>query len=227
MDKHKKATLFNVGLLLLVCVGGIIIAYILNNNPAWLKRWTHSNFGTLVKPQVEIKTNGLVKLDPKKENSDISKLPPESLKRYWTYVTLSPSNCDNVCLRNLHYQLRVRLTQGQHIYQVRVLYIVTDTKELKTLLAKAGKFPDLHFALVTPAVKTSFLAQFKLKATDNPITQQRIYLLDPPGNLMMYYKPYKGDARDFTLPTGMKKDLAKLIKTNRYSYPKTKKGDQK
>ncbi len=223
MQQSKKNTLFYLGLILLVSVGPIMVAYVLiNYYPEALGRISHKNFGTLVKPQVVLKTDGLVSLDIDKPETDIDKLPALSLKHYWTYVTLSPTVCDNICLRNLQYQLRVRASQRQYIYLSRVLYIVTDTLQLKALLAKAKSFRDVEFALIKPASRDAFLAQFKLTQADQPSIQQRIYLIDPPGNWMMYYKPYKGRERNLTLPTGMKKDLLKLIKTNKYPYPKDK-----
>ncbi len=226
MEQSKKNTLTNLGLLLLISVGPIILAYVLiNYYPDVLGRMNHKNFGILVKPQVTLDPKGLVALDPKNPDMEIDKLPAESLKRYWTYVTLSPSHCDNICLRNLQYQLRVRASQRQYIYQSRVLYIVTDTKQLKSLLAKATAFRDVKFALIKPTARAAFVAQFKRSATDKPMTQQRIYLVDPPGNWMMYYDPYKGEKRDLTLPTGMKKDLERLIKTNKYAHSKI--SDQK
>ncbi|VAW82879.1 hypothetical protein MNBD_GAMMA12-1893 [hydrothermal vent metagenome] len=223
MQQSKKNTLFYLGLILLVSVGPIMVAYVLiNYYPEMLGRISHKNFGTLVKPQVVLNTDGLVSLDIDKPDTAIDKLPALSLKHYWTYVTLSPSVCNNICLRNLQYQLRVRASQRQYIYLSRVLYIVTDTVQLKTLMTKAKNFRDVQFALIKPESRDAFLAQFKLTQTDRPASQQRIYLIDPPGNWMMYYNPYKGSERNLLLPTGMKKDLTKLIKTNKYPYPKIK-----
>jgi hypothetical protein len=63
--------------------------------------------------------------------------------------------------------------------------------------------PDLITVRETPEA-APLLAQLRLSPADNPATEDRLYLIDPLGNLMMFYAPD-------TKPKGMLEDLKRLL----------------
>jgi hypothetical protein len=68
----------------------------------------------------------------------------------------------------------------------------------------AQEYKDMAVALLTDAHTAAITPQFLID--DAPVmASQRVYIVDPLGNLMMYYQP-DADAR------GMLKDLQKLLK---------------
>ena len=99
----------------------------------------------------------------------------------------------------------VRLAQGKNLDRVQRLLLVTERRADafdKELLAT---WPGLVIAQPVGEGAAQFLEQFRLRADEPPAAKERIYLVDPYGNLMM---SYESNAE----PGGMLKDLEHLLK---------------
>ncbi len=121
----------------------------------------------------------------------------------WTLLYIGGDACGEAC-RNTLYNLRqVRLAQGENIRRVQRLFLVAETAaaDLPEILAD---YPDLAVALLSRAQAAAIAPLFSVDGT--PMQgADRVYLVDPLGNLMMYYRP---DAD----PRGMIQDLQRLLK---------------
>ncbi|GMQ89313.1 MAG: hypothetical protein BMS9Abin09_0785 [Gammaproteobacteria bacterium] len=125
------------------------------------------------------------------------------LRGKWTILYLAKGACDRPCVEQLYNIRQIRLAQGKNIDRLRRLMLWNKTgvsdaqqQELQT------HFPGQVIAPV--AGEKALLQMFALDEQD-PLTANRVYLIDPLGNLMMKYEPDKE-------PQGMIKDLEKLLK---------------
>ena len=132
----------------------------------------------------------------------------EYLQGKWTLVHVGAAACGDVCRENLYKIRQVRIAQNENMRRVQRLFLVTSgdfNKEVADFLAE--QHPQLDTLAITPEQLGSLAKFFSID--DTPVQDAgRVYIVDPLGNLMMYY-PSDADA------SGMLKDLRKLLKYSR------------
>jgi cytochrome oxidase Cu insertion factor (SCO1/SenC/PrrC family) len=125
---------------------------------------------------------------------------PQFLKGKWTFLYVQHGRCDDGCLRHLYDTRQVRLALDREMNRVQRVFIGdSDCCDLKELLAA---HPDL-IAVRSSAADDSLLAL--LPQRSGSLNSDRIYLIDPLGNLMMFYA---ADAK----PKGMLEDMKRLLR---------------
>ena len=177
----------------------MLVAYALYYS-GWRPEAMHP-FGELVQPARPLADAALVLLDGKP-------IRFSELRGKWTLVTFSAAECLKPCERNLTKMRQVIAAQGKEADRLQSVLVVTDGKALDWLRYAVKDYPGMR-VITGPADSVTLLARgFTLPAgspLDNP---NRVYLMDPLGNLMM---SYPADA----VPTGMRKDLARLLRISR------------
>jgi hypothetical protein len=121
-------------------------------------------------------------------------------KGKWTLLYWGPGVCTARCRTELYNtrQVRAALRQDDRLQRVFVADgACCDLDFLRT------QHPDLITVRATPEA-APLLALLKLGSGDEPAAADRVYLVDPLGNLMMSYTP---DAQ----PKGMLEDLKRLL----------------
>ena len=127
------------------------------------------------------------------------------LQGKWTLLYIGDADCDAVCNENLYKMRQVRTAQNEHMRRVQQLYLVLDEavpESLQTLLD--NEYKKMAVTLVA-AEQAEQIAPFFLIDGVSMQDAERVYIIDPLGNLMMFYP---SDAN----PGGMLKDLKKLLK---------------
>jgi cytochrome oxidase Cu insertion factor (SCO1/SenC/PrrC family) len=164
--------------------------------PEWAPTAT-SNHGTLVKP---------VRPLPGFQLATVSGKPVDEqfLKGEWTFVYVHRGACESDCVQQLYKIRQVRLTQGKNIDRLQRL-MLWDAADVETARRDELQqhFPGQVIAIL-PDQADPLLKVFDVDG-QAPLAGQRVYLVDPLGNLMMFYAP---DAE----PRGMIKDLERLLK---------------
>ena len=164
--------------------------------PEWIPTET-TNHGELVKP---------VRPLPEFHLATVSgdAIDTGFLQGKWTFTYLHQGPCDRDCVEQLYKIRQVRLTQGKNIDRLQrlMLWKAGGVDEAARGQLQAH-FPGLVIALL-PAGDMKLPDVFR---TDGraPLGAERIYLVDPLGNLMMMYAPDDE-------PRGMIKDLERLLK---------------
>jgi len=127
------------------------------------------------------------------------------LQGRWTLLYIDEAGCDETCRNSLYKMRQVRLAQNENMKRVQTLFLLHADSlpdELGSFLAQEHR--DMAVALLSGGNAAALAPQFRTDET--PVMgAQRVYIVDPLGNLMMYYLP-NADAR------GMLKDLQKLLK---------------
>lgn len=185
-----NATKKSLVLLLLVFVAPVLVGTVLFFN---LERFGFdkgsTNYGTLVHP-----AQPAIMADLKQASGDAIK--DETIGKRWTLTYIAPSDCDQTCLDKLTLIKKVRLLTNEKMRRVRTLFV---SKKATVDAVDKGKFPDMVFTYVD-GQNSAFIKQFPVKDS-NPI-----YLIDPLGNIMMYYSQDELNAKK------MIKDLNRLLK---------------
>jgi len=127
------------------------------------------------------------------------------LQGKWTLLYIGAGDCDDVCNNNLYKMRQVNIAQNENMKRVQRLYLVRG-EELPAALGDMleKEYPNMAAVLFSDAQAQQLAADFLI---DNVSMEgaERVYIIDPLGNLMMYY-PADAD------PGGMLKDLKKLLK---------------
>ena len=127
------------------------------------------------------------------------------LQGKWTLLYIGDADCDAVCRENLYKLRQIRIAQNENMKRVQTLFLVTADSipgELVAFLEK--EHPETAVVILNAAQAGQVGADFLIDAV--PMEEaERTYIIDPLGNLMMYYPP---DAE----ASGMLLDLKKLLK---------------
>lgn len=122
----------------------------------------------------------------------------------WTLIYIGDAACDAACREKLYYLRQVRLAQGENLRRVQRLFLATGAPAETGLPEVLAEYPDMAVARLSPGQAAAIAPVFSVESI--PMQGSgNVYLVDPLGNLMMYYRP---DAD----PRGMIQDLQRLLK---------------
>lgn len=126
----------------------------------------------------------------------------------WTLVYPLNGKCGEACLQNLYRMRQLRLATGKYADRVQRAVLVVSSDRNAVTGAQLQDYPG-QLALFPENMDGDALRSlFELSAGDRPFVEERLYLVDPLGNLMMSY------ARTAD-PKGIIKDLTRLLKYSR------------
>ena len=158
---------------------------------------TTTNAGTLVSPARPLAIAGLVQ-----GNGEV--LGDERLRGRWTYVMFASNGCDRHCQQQLYLTRQIRLGMNKDIRRVQRLLVLDAMPDEALAQQLAAEHEDLVWA-VGGSDATPLLERFR--GQDFAPDGAQCFLVDPLGNLMMYYDP--------DVPAkGMIQDLRKLLKVS-------------
>jgi len=187
-------------LLILLFLAPTFVALVVHQAPDVLVPEGTTNRGTLVHPARPLELPQEIVLGEQPLS--------EYLQGRWTLVYIGDADCDATCRENLYKMRQVRIAQNEHMKRVQRLYIVSSgefSDEVSAYLAEEQG--GLDVIALSAGQLDRFSELFGLDTT--PVeSAERVYFVDPLGNLMMYYQP-DADAG------GMLKDLKKLLKFSR------------
>jgi hypothetical protein len=185
-------------LLVLIFTAPAFVAWVMHHSgeQGW-RPGGMTNKGILVHPARPLDLPAAMRVGNKSVN--------DYLQGLWTLVYIGDADCDAVCNENLYKMRQVRIAQNENMNRVQRLYMVMGDAIPETLTALLDKeYPALD-AVPVAADQEARVAPYFL-IDDTPMQgAERVYVIDPLGNLMMYY-PQDAD------PGGMLKDLQKLLK---------------
>ena len=195
--------------LMLLFFAPVAVAFILYYGIGW-SPGGRVNYGELVEPPVPLPDLALPQADappPEAPRADVASgvAPPVAsasfLKGKWTLLYLGAGGCSAGCRTDLYNTRQVRAALGADRERVRRVFLAEGACcDLAWLHAQQ---PDL--VTVQASAAAAPLTAILEHAGHTPAAADRVYLIDPLGNLMMCYSV---DAR----PKGMLEDLKKLLR---------------
>ncbi len=187
-------------LLFLMFVAPILAAvYIFNTNSA--DSYKTKNRGNLVRPAKELKN---IELQYVADKSPYKLVNQEHL---WLMVYIGAGECDDKCKRQLVVMRQTRLAQGGEFTRINRLYVMLDRQSDQFMKEVKEYHPGLAIVNGSKAQTENIISQFYLDDQVAVGQSNRIYIVDPIGNLMMYYD-FDARAADIA------KDLARLLKAS-------------
>lgn len=159
-----------------------------------------SNKGRLIIPVLDI-----TELDMRSATGDtlfrtfeeeVAGISPQDYRpRPWMLVYLGGAACDATCeerlyyLRQLHRRLATEAPRVKRYYLAATLEPMQDSSlDAATAELFATSFPDMEIAYGDPQAIRAALARTVEEDAD-PIAEHYIYVVDPVGNVMLYFTP--------------------------------------
>lgn len=159
-----------------------------------IKPASRTNYGTLLDPRL-YPTPTL--------NSVLQGGPAQELSAYqgkWIMLQVSSSDCQVKCQNGLFAMRQLRTMQGKDMDRIERVWLVPDQQPIDTLILR--EFDGVHILRANGNAIDAWLP-----VEPGTSAQDRLYLIDPLGNLMMRYTV---DAD----PNKVKKDIVKLLKAS-------------
>lgn len=191
-DRLKKPLYWPLVMIVVLCFGSLIIAVYLYNNANLL--YGSTNSGHLITPVIPVARSEVDGID------EFSRQYLDEIRGRWVLVhIITGTGCNNACQESLHKTKQVRLMLNKDLMRVRRLAVVdySVSKEV------AKNWWRGHEYLLRAVAVPRFINVARSLMGDL-IPEGTVLLMDPMGNLMMWYEP------EFD-PYSLKKDLKKLL----------------
>jgi len=199
-DRRRRRLLIGLALMFFGPLG--ISFYLYYGHGSW-HPGGRVNAGDLIEPPRPLPSLSLPLQRSGETDSDF-------LRRKWTFLYVQQGPCAERCRTSLYETRQVRLALDRDMDRVQRVFIADGGCCDFQFLRK--QHPDVIAVRMTPAA-APLLALLPRRDADNgnggggasDATAERIYLIDPLGNLMMSYAP---DAK----PKGMLEDMKRLLR---------------
>lgn len=178
-------------LVIAICASPLLLSYFTYYA---IKPTGRTNYGTLIDPRLYPipKLNGVVQGGAAEELT--------AYKGKWIMLQVSSSDCQAKCQAGLFAMRQLRLMQGKDMDRIERVLLIPDQLPMETMLIR--EYDGMHILRVDPQALRAWLP------VDSGTTlYDRLYLIDPLGNLMMRY-PVDAD------PYKVKSDIVKLLKAS-------------
>ncbi len=162
------------------------------------KPQSFSNYGDIYNPVRPVEnllmrdSEGVVELD--------------SMRRQWIFLVTANGNCTQACEDNILKIRQLRFMQNNNMGRIRTVFLHTQLLP-QVALDLAAKYSPVESYSVPFNDFDEWTRVLKLENAPPEAQQDRFYIIDPAGNLMMSY-PANAD------PGMIKKDIKRLLKTS-------------
>ena len=188
-------------LLLLIFLAPTFVAWVMHNSGAdgW-KPSGSTNNGVLVHPARPLSLPAELLAGTGSLN--------DYLQGKWTLLYIGDADCDTACNTHLYHMRQVHTLQNEHMRRVQRLFLLRSDAMPESLASLLDEeYANMAVVSLTPGQAEQIEPYFMIDGVSMQ-DAERVYIIDPLGNLMMYY-PQSAD------PGGMHKDLKKLLKNSK------------
>lgn len=191
--RKNKLTLALIFLLFLV---PILISWWFLNYSNVVNEGKKSNYGALITPARSLPESILFNA------SAIEK--QRNLQGKWSLVYIVSGQCADGCKKILYSLHQIEQAMGKDSLRVQRVALLTHPENTLDILAN---YPGQWLLQLAKSDLDAFLNRFRLDDVTDPVMAGYVYIIDPLGNLMMFYPA------DFD-PYGVLRDLRRLLKAS-------------
>ncbi|MFT5395111.1 MAG: hypothetical protein ACI85N_000292 [Gammaproteobacteria bacterium] len=198
VENIKKSNRLTIILVVVMFVSPLVLSWYVFNYTDFLEMRGMSNKGDLIEPARPL--GDLALIDPLNDERK------DSLFGEWNLVYVT-ATCDKQCMDNVYLMRQIHASMDKHSLRVQKVLLLTNqsASELKEKLVEFKGQQVINAGLINI---NEMIEKFRLNEADDPLKMNRIYIVDPLGNLMMSYEPNVN-------PRDIYKDLKKLLRGSR------------
>jgi hypothetical protein len=170
-------------LLLTVCLGPFVFAWIWFSFQGPLEMRETTNAGELVRPALPLESASLPVIAARGD-ADEAALPVD---RRWTVIYVAAEGCGADCREVLWSTRQIRLSLGRDMGRVQRVLLLPAVEADRDYFR--SEHDDLMVLDMSGPEAETFIKQFDLDDGVKPEEGGRLYIADPLGNYMMYFQP--------------------------------------
>jgi cytochrome oxidase Cu insertion factor (SCO1/SenC/PrrC family) len=183
--------------ILLAITVPITLATILFQLSLGTGRFDSTSNGALIQPVLDIGELGLVEADGKPAYQTFEQLtagvsPEDYEPRPWQLLYFGAASCDAACEERLYFLRQVHIRLGAESTRVQRVYVLTSpppaTVDPATQAYLTREQADMRIVHAQPETLRDVLAR-SVPAEEDPQAGHYIYVMDPVGNIMLYFTP--------------------------------------
>ncbi|MBL4679790.1 MAG: hypothetical protein JKY88_03580 [Pseudomonadales bacterium] len=162
VKKNRKSLIlmFSIGLV------PVLVAYVVYVFFPQLLPTTTTNQGELISPSISHEQIGLT-----------------IEGHQWSLVVPLADNCNEGCEKLFYYARQVNVALGKETKRVKRIMVTTQSSDAALIRTLKKKYPDMDLFEVDKSHATNVFSD----VVDNFFSGEYIFLMDPNGNIMMYY----------------------------------------
>lgn len=197
-DDIKTNNKITIVLVVLLFISPLFLSWYVFNYTDFLEARGTSNNGDLIVPVRPI--GDLPLKDPYNDERN------DSIFGKWNLVYVTDT-CDKQCEENIYIIRQTHLSMDKHSLRVQKVLFLTEQSvdQVKAMLTNYRGQQIINNESINVY---DVLEKFRLNEVDDPLKANRLYIVDPLGNLMMSYEPGIN-------PRKIYKDLKKLLRGSR------------
>lgn len=194
--KVQQRSRVSLVILLLIFLLPVIFAYVIHKNPQWRPGATKNN--GILYGQAVVLQDWMLQTHEGKE------ITLEELRGKWSLIYIGKSECGQLCQQTLLKANNGRIAQGKEASRINLYYLL-DADSLADEQAMLKTYPKLVLLKGNSQQRTAAISQFSIDKQHKPGSDDRLYLVDPGGVLLMHYPAGFKDV-------GLMDDLKHLLK---------------
>lgn len=182
----------------------LLLAWLMYNGSPDFKPGSTRNLGTLVQPPVPIDWSATVSLPAEKHMAVEAEHSTGVFTEHWVILQPVPAGCNDSCLKRVSYLRQIHRAAGRQALRIRLALLLEDgssTDQAQNLMAI---YPQFHLIQDPSGRLWDVLAEIQQNLAGQAKPARGVYIIDPLGNIMMYYKTGSD-------PNHIKQDLKRLI----------------
>jgi len=192
----------------------LILAWLMFIGSVDYKPGSTRNLGTLIEPPVAIDWRTTIAADSPESSDAANGTGPDSLLEHWVVLYPVPVTCDADCRQQVTALRQIHLATGRHQSRLHLALLLDETNREETTELLKSIYEKFSLISDPGGILRSELASVRpgeegpsVTANGTPgdgMAIDGIYLIDPLGNIMMYYA---ADAD----PNHIRQDLKRLL----------------
>ncbi len=198
VENIKKSNGLTIILVVVMFISPLVLSWYVFNYTDYIEIRGMSNKGNLVEPVQPL--GDLALIDPFNDKRK------DGLYGEWNLVYVTET-CDKPCMDNIYLMRQVHASMDKHSLRVQKVLLLTN-QSISELKEKLVDFKGQQVIDVDLINVNAMIEKFRLNEAEDPLKMNRIYIVDPLGNLMMSYEPNVNPRDIYT-------DLKKLLRGSR------------
>lgn len=175
----RKRSRLALVMLVLIFVMPVVLAFLFYMNPQWQPAGT-KNYGTLFKPAVSLNEFSL-------QTGQAETFSLEDMRGKWSLVYIGGNTCAEACRETLYKAGAARIAQGVEAGRISYYYLLASDKFDGDIDSLYKNYPRLVMLQGNPQQREALIRQFAIRPDHVPGQDDRLYLVDPLGNLILHY----------------------------------------
>jgi len=182
----------------------LLLAWLMYSGSLEFRPASTRNLGTLVEPPVPIDWTVSLVLSGEANLATNLEQGIDVLAEHWVILQPVPADCDESCLKIIANLRQIHRASGRQQMRIRLALLLDESSPPDLAQNLLAIYPQFHLIKDTSGLLWDALWGIQQNLTGQTGPAKGTYMIDPLGNIMMYYKA-GGD------PNHIKQDLKRLL----------------